>query len=138
MSWTVSISKTQVNGNNLVQYTYTDGTRTITDYADISSTTTMAIVISTAANRIAWLTGQDVNTAALVTGPIDPSLLVIVPPVTPTPEDPALTLYRTQYQTLKKLNELVDNGVLLATNASIVALQANLKATFQASYLNFI
>lgn len=69
--------------------------------------------------------------ANIVTGPIDFTT------VTPSQEQ-AKTDWYNGYSRLKQVQELIDLGVILSTNAKVIALRDKVKADFKPEYLNLI
>lgn len=128
MPWSAQLKSIAMsNGIARITLAYTNGSDIIERLYDLASPGT-DFVRSRAAQDVRNLEELEVYVAAQVIGPID------LTPVVPSKDDTDRTTFFEQYAKLNALKISVEKGLTKPDDADLVALDAEVKATFKPEY----
>lgn len=128
--WTANILQIDKPSRTAVVQ-YSNGTDSFTDQITAQTMEEGKQIIINQLNKL------NISTP-LVEGPVDTTVVVPPPVVPPAPTQAELDrqVYSDDLMKLRRAKDLVDLGVILATNAQYLALQTKVKNEFQISYLS--
>jgi hypothetical protein len=130
MTWTATILQIDKAARTAV-VKYDNGTESFTDQITAQTMEEGKQIIINKINQLNAST-------PLVEGVVDTTVAPVVQPVVPTPTQAELDrqTYFDDLVKLRKAKELVDLGVIPATNTQYVALQTRIKNEFKIEYLS--